>query len=284
MNASLHLDLDGAWPADALPIPALDLRTRGPRLRYITREREVRAFSSELASQPARFFLYGSGDFHHLSAVLVSRAAERPQRPIRVVCFDNHPDWDIRPPRWACGAWVNRALEYPKVERVSVWGCGNFEMERPHRWFRNRDALQRQHLEIFPWTERQSRTAAKLFPGVSRNNWRSHFEQFAEQQKATALYVTVDMDCLREEDAVTDWEAGLFSAEDVAWAIGRLRKSTTVIAGDICGASSAPQYARAFQRFAGWWDHPKKIVDREQSRVVNVRSLRTIWPALAGNE
>ena len=64
--------------------------------------------------------------------------------------------------------------------------------------------------------------------------------------------MTVDMDCLREEDAATDWEPGLFSAEEVAWAIGRLRQHATMIFGDVCGATSPPTYARAFQRFAGY--------------------------------
>jgi arginase family enzyme len=278
----MHLDLDGAWPADALPIPTLDLRHLEPRLRYITHEEDVRSFSQELPGEPFRFFLYGSGDFHHLSAALALRAADTVGRPIRIVCFDNHPDWDIRPPRWACGAWVNRALESAAVERVSVWGCGNFEMNLPHRWFRNRTAMRQRRLEIFPWTERQSPGAARRFPGVSRVDWQARFERFAEEQAGAAIYVTVDMDCLREEDAATDWEPGLFSAQEVAWAIGRLRQHATATFGDVCGASSPPVYARAFQRFAGWWDHPKaKAIGPEQANAKNVRSVRTIWPALA---
>jgi len=277
----MHLDLDGAWPAEALPIPTLDLRRWGPKLRYITRKADVRGFSRELPSEPFRFFLYGSGDFHHLSAALVLRAAGMANGPLRVVCFDNHPDWDIRPPRWACGAWVNRALECAAVERVSVWGCGNFEMNRPHRWFRNRAALSLGRLEIFPWTERQSPAAARFFPGVSRSDWQNRFEQFAQEQSGATLYVTVDLDCLRDDQAATDWEAGLFGAEEVAWAITRLRQHTKLVFGDICGASSPPAYARPFQRFAGWWDHPAgKTADLDRARAINVRSARTIWPAL----
>jgi arginase family enzyme len=284
LNVALHLDLDGAWPADALPIPTIDLRAWGPRLRYITREEEIRAFARELPPDPARFFLYGSGDFHHVSAVLVRRAQELAGRPIRVVCFDNHPDWDIRPPRWGCGTWVNRAMESKGVERASVWGCGNFEMDLPHRWFRNRAALQAGRLEIYPWSERQSAGAASRFPGISRDSWRGDFERFASEQQGATLYVTVDMDCLQSDDAVTDWEPGLFTAADVAWAIDRLRQSATIAAGDVCGVTSPAVYSRRFQRFAGWWDHPRlQSIDRAQAIGVNVRSLRTIWPMLAGD-
>jgi arginase family enzyme len=281
--SSLHLDLDGAWPADALPIRTVDLRSWGPRLRYITSEKEMRAFARELPAEPARFFLYGSGDFHHVSAVLVRRAQELAQRPSRVVCFDNHPDWDIRPPRWGCGTWVNRAMESAEVERVSVWGCGNFEMDLPHRWFRNRAALRAGRLEIYPWSQRQSAASARRFSGVSRENWRSAFERFASEQRGAQLYVTVDMDCLQSSDARTDWEAGLFSAEDIAWAIGRLRQAATIVAGDVCGATSPAVYARRFQRFAGWWDHPRlESIDPRRAMEINVRSLRHIWPALSG--
>jgi arginase family enzyme len=280
--SSLHLDLDGAWPADALPIRTVDLRSWGPRLRYITDEAQMRAFARDLPPDPARFFLFGSGDFHHVSAVLARRAQELAKSPIRVVCFDNHPDWDIRPPRWGCGTWVNRAMESATVERVSVWGCGNFEMDLPHRWFRNRAALLAGRLGIYPWSERQSAGAAQRFPGVRRDNWRAAFDQFASEQQGAVLYVTVDMDCLQSTDACTDWEPGLFSAEDVAWAIGRLRQTATIVAGDVCGATSPAIYASRFQRFAGWWDHPRlQKIDSAQARAINVRSLRTIWPALS---
>ena len=34
-----------------------------------------------------------------------------------LLSFDNHPDWDIRSPKWSCGAWINRALEMPNGAR-----------------------------------------------------------------------------------------------------------------------------------------------------------------------
>ena len=278
----MHLDLDGAWPAEALAIPTLDVRLWGPRLRISLTKMMCAPSRGNCPANQFGFFCMVRATFITFLPLWHS-AADTMNRPIRVVCFDNHPDWDIRPPRWACGAWVNRALESVAVERVSVWGCGNFEMNLPHRWFRNRAAMRQGRLEIFPWMERQSPGAARRFPGISRADWQARFEKFAEGQSGAAVYVTVDMDCLREEDAATDWEPGLFSAQEVAWAIDRLRQHTTAIFGDVCGASSRPVYARPFQRFAGWWDHPSaKAGDPEQIRAKNVRSIRTIWPALTG--
>ena len=131
-----HIDLDGAWPAGVRSLPRFDARTWGPRLRFSAPERIIEQFYRECGQNLGRFNLYGSGDFHHLTALWLRRLAE----PVTVVSFDNHPDWDIRPPKWCCGGWVNRALELSQVKKVSVWGCGNFECWWPGQIFGNRRA------------------------------------------------------------------------------------------------------------------------------------------------
>src|SRR5437867_12387749 len=113
-----HLNLDDAWPAGALAMETIDARCWGPRLRLLARQGDIDSFCEAFANQLQPFTLYGSGDFHHLTAVLLRRFTG----PLVVVCFDNHPDWDVRPPRWSCGGWVNRALDLPNVRTVSVWG------------------------------------------------------------------------------------------------------------------------------------------------------------------
>src|SRR4051812_9214076 len=66
----LHVDLDGAWPRDVLPeADYLDCRSWGPSLRYSATRRGIEAFHSFVSSHPADFRLFGSGDFHHLSAL-----------------------------------------------------------------------------------------------------------------------------------------------------------------------------------------------------------------------
>jgi arginase family enzyme len=279
MNSAIHRNFDDAWPADVLRLPARDLREWGPRLRYVARRADVQAFQRAVEDDPARFVLYGSGDFHHLAAVFVGRVASK-QPGVRVVCFDNHPDCDIRPPRWACGAWVNRALEQTHVHDVSVWGCGNFELTGVSRLFCNRDAMRTGKLRVFPWRERYSKLHAH--ETITRDNWRECFETFANELVGAPVYVTVDLDCLRDDCAVTDWESGLFTPDDVAWAITRLCKATRIVGGDVCGARSAPaQYQRWTQRFAARWDHPKlPVIDRAAAQRLNLIAIETIWPTL----
>ena len=278
------LNLDDAWPIPPFPdteseFDVIDLREWGPRLRYHGTRAEVDAFYENIHSRLAPFVLYGSGDFHFLAGILLQRIST----PVTVISFDNHPDWDIRPPYWACGGWVNRALEMPHVRTVSVWGCGNFELTFPSRLFANRKALRSGHLEIHAWAERQPPAVQRMFNCMTRESWRERLQAFADSLAGQDVYVTVDLDCLRAEEAATNWENGLFTASDIAWALGRLHEKSRVIAGDLCGPYSAPTYARWFQRLAGNWDHPTiphpgAIIARQ----VNCNALATIWPALIG--
>jgi hypothetical protein len=277
-DLAVHLDLDGAWQRDTFGLRAVEARTWGPRLRYWARGVDIEAFDSEIAKSLPPFVLYGSGDFHHLTGMLVRHAPG----PLTLVSFDNHPDWDRRPPRWACGGWVNRALELPHVHRVSVWGCGNFELSFPSRWFGNRAALRSGRLQVHAWAERQPASVQRRFPCMTRENWRERFGDFAGQISGGNAYVTVDLDCLRSQEAHTNWENGAFTADDVAWAIGQLRQQARIVGGDVCGAFSSPIYQRPFQRFAAWWDHPRQAAAASPADM-NARSLATIWPSLVGS-
>jgi hypothetical protein len=278
MNA-VHFNFDSAWPEGAISLPCLDLADWGPRLRYLAPSGLVEAFYARVKTQLADFTLFGSGDFHYLTALWLRRQRE----PVTVVSFDNHPDWDLRPPRWACGGWVNRALELPAVRRVAVWGCGNFELAWPARLFANTRALRSRQLEVHAWAERQSPATQQRFPCVTRENWRERFTQFMQSIAGENVYVTLDLDCLAPETFITNWENGLFTPDDLVWALGEIRRSARLIGGDLCGAYSPPVYDRWTQRFAGDWDHPKlSPVDTAAARRINSAVLARIWPALAG--
>ena len=276
---STYLNIDDAWGDLPLPMSSKDVRSWGPSLRYIGKCADVEAFWETVKSELGPFVLCGSGDFHYLAGVFLRRVTS----PVTLISFDNHPDWDVRPPHWACGGWINRALELPNVRKAVVWGCGNFELAMPSRLFANRRALRTGRLEVHAWAERQTASVRRRFNCMTRENWRERFEQFAQSLAGQDVYVTIDLDCLRKEEAVTNWENGLFTAQEVAWAIGVLRAKARVVAGDLCGTYSRPAYARAFQRFAGWWDHPKlPEFDPAAGGRTNRSSLQVLWPVLTG--
>jgi hypothetical protein len=279
-SRALHLNLDDAWQDEPLGIPVVDACVWGPRLRFSAPPRLLEQFYREHEKTlAAAFVLYGSGDFHYLTALRLRPIAE----PIVLASFDNHPDWDVRPPRWGCGGWVNRALDLPHVRRVSVWGCGNFECWWPHQIFGNRRAERSGILEVHPWADDRPAKDRQRRGAILRENWRERFERFSESLDGSAVYVTIDMDCLCAEEAVTNWESGRFAITDLEWALTKLGESSQIVGGDICGAYSKPKYARLKQRFAAEFDHPKvRLPDDDQIRAVNLAALEELWPLLAG--
>ncbi len=261
-----------------LGLPVLDARRWGPPLRFSAPTRLVEEFASEMLPQLGAFTLYGSGDFHHLSGLWLRRVAE----PVHLISFDNHPDWDVRPPRWGCGGWINRALELPQVRQASVWGCGNFEVWWPGQFFGNRRAETAGKIDLHIWVDQRPAKQQGRRGAMRAENWRAQFEAFVRQLAGAAIYVTIDLDCLRVGEAVTNWENGRFSVEDVAWALEQLRGAARIVGGDVCGAHSPPKYARLKQRFVSELDHPKIAQPLlERAAEINRAALTRLWPLLA---
>jgi hypothetical protein len=275
----LHLNLDDAWPNESIDLSVIEARNWGPQLRFSAPPRLIEQFYREHQTNIAtKFLLYGSGDFHHLTALRLRPVAE----PIVLVSFDNHPDWDVRPPKWACGGWINRALEVPNVRHASVWGCGNFECWWPHQIFGNHRAERAGVLEVHPWADDRPAKDRQRKGAILRENWREHFERFLKTIDGMSVYVTIDLDCLCAEQAITNWESGRFTIADLEWALGKLREFCRIIGGDICGAYSPPKYARWKQRFAAEFDHPKiRLPDDDKIRAINLAALEKLWPLLA---
>jgi hypothetical protein len=250
-------------------------------LRFSAPPKLVEQFCRERASDlAAPFLLYGSGDFHYLTALRLCFVAES----LVLVAFDNHPDWDVRPPKWACGGWVNRALELSNVRLASIWGCGNFECWWPHQIFGNRRAERAGILEVHPWAEDRPLKDRQRKGAILRETWRERFEEFVKRLAVENVYVTIDFDCLCLEEAVTNWENGRFTVADLEWALGKLRDAARIIGGDICGAYSQPHYARWKQSFAAEFDRPKLAPpDSEKARATNLAALEKLWPLLAGS-
>lgn len=277
----VHFDLDGAFPKDAIAGESyVDCREWGPRLRYTATRRGIEEFYNFVRGRLAKFTLFGSGDFHHLAALWLRRI----EKPFVLVSFDNHPDWDIRPPHWGCGTWINRALELPALQRVSIWGCGNFELNWPGYLFISRKALRAGRIEVSPWTERLAASGVKRWSGMTRDNWREKFGDFARGLAGHDVYITVDLDCLAEGESVTNWEHGLFTAEDIVWAISEVRRNGNVIGGDLCGAYSEQRYERWLQGKMAEHDHPPGPAGNPgETAARNGRALGAVWPVLTGS-
>jgi hypothetical protein len=161
------LDIDGSLPGQPGLAAALgdgraqcvNLRAEERAIRLWASRRRLRELAARLAAlapPPGRGPLvtfYGSGDYHHLAAMLMAAIAE----PVTVIHFDNHPDWVRVPATSNCGGWINRALALPLVKRVVTLGICSNDLVRPQLKTGNVAALASGRLELHAWRAPPSR-------------------------------------------------------------------------------------------------------------------------------
>ena len=135
MSRILILDFDGS----VMPLPDADvvpLQDRQEAIRFGCRMQALRALGREiepaLSADPQVVFA-GSGDYHHVSYLLIERLRLL-GAPVQVVVFDNHPDNMRYPFGIHCGSWVWHVSRLPFVARVHVVGVTSTDVEGVHVW------------------------------------------------------------------------------------------------------------------------------------------------------
>src|SRR5690348_3887969 len=273
------LETDGSVEArmlrDAAPWASFsiaDFRDLGPALRLWSRKSTIEAARARLAQtgdpQPSITFL-GSGDFHHLAALLIERIAE----PVSILHLDNHPDWVRLAPRWHCGSWVNRVLELPNVRRVVTAGPCSDDLVNPARKGGNLAALDSGRLALFPWFHAPSRVRRRIAdgPGPAWRDGALHWRNLAERRLADAcdavvaalptesVWITLDKDVLPEGEALTNWDQGRMPLSAVAALIEAVGARKRVLGADICGEYSPPGHRNVLKRIESHMDQPRRV-------------------------
>lgn len=229
----------------------LDYRDLGPDLRLWSRPRQVDRLRQRLASAlPASIgpmlVVSGSGDFHHITLLLLERAAEAAGRPVTLIHFDNHPDWVRFQPGVHCGSWVSGAARLPHVAKVITVGVCSGDVEAPDNRVADLDIVEAGLLEIYPYRAPQAapslRVAGQEWPAIEAMG-EAAFADFLPTRIATdAVYVTIDKDVLRAEDAGTNWDQGRTSVAFLKTLIGRACEGRRLIGADIVGDWSKAVY------------------------------------------
>ena len=230
---------------------SLSFAALGSHGRYLCRASRRASFEHRLARQSApedrhRLTFYGSGDFHHLTYSLLKFH----QKPLSVIVFDQHPDWDVTSPWLCCGTWVNAALRLPNVARIVVLGAGREDLGGVQLWRGNRAALTSGRLEIYPatlgfslWPTLGSRAlpcgkrsgAGLHWKTLSENGWDAVLGDVLARLPTEDVYISVDKDCLRADEAVSNWDAGELELPDVCAAIARIRAEKRLVGADVTG-------------------------------------------------
>ena len=218
--------------------------------------------------------LMGSGDFHHISEVLISQF----NKPICVIVFDFHPDWSILPPRFGCGSWVTEVLKKDNIAKLILIGPSSSDLSTLNIQSANLHSLENDRIEIYPYEHAPSLALLKKIPknislkiqnrGVfSKICWEelknkdlpNFFKDLLGRLPEKRVYVSIDKDCLKGDYALTNWEEGPFSLDELILMLKLIKENTDVIGADIVGDYSNISVKGIFKRMASYLDHPRDV-------------------------
>ena len=286
MARALVLDFDNS----VLPLPGADslaLSDHQESIRFGCRMAVLRGLGPELApaldARPRLVFM-GSGDYHHVSYLLIERLRLRNAK-IQVVVFDNHPDNMRYPFGIHCGSWVWHVSRLPFVARVHVVGITSADVEGGHLW-ENHVAPLRSGNVVY-WCVRRNLRALK-FLGVKASRSFPSIDALLEEleielaRTSEPVYLSIDKDVLAPEVVQTNWDQGIMRLEELTGAIERLQDR--IIASDVVGEVSSYQYHSRFKRLLSGLDHQPAIPEDKlhewqvRHQQVNLRLLSLLSP------
>ena len=258
--ALLHLDsaligqdaLAGRVAAAAGGGRSVDARDLGPSLRLWSRPAAIDALRDRLrdalpASEGAALVMTGSGDFHHVSPLLLERALEASGAPaVTVLHFDNHPDWVRFANGVHCGSWVGWAARMPKVAKVITVGVCSRDIRKPSPRRADLDLVTGGRLELYAYREPDGADAVRLcgreWPTIEALGEDAFAQLLAARIGTEAIYITIDKDVLRADDAATNWDQGRTSLDLLKRLIAPLADHHRLIGADVVGDWSPAIY------------------------------------------
>ncbi|KJM64856.1 hypothetical protein B5M10_14330 [Pluralibacter gergoviae] len=245
---------------------AVDLRRFQEAIRFGCGWRQFRDFarwlSPQLPAQTGAVFT-GSGDYHHLSWLLLSRLPAN--RPVQLIVCDNHPDNMRYPFGIHCGSWVYWASRLPQVAAVHVIGISSADIGAGHAWENHWRPLMSGKLTYWSvgrparWTRLTGR------PDAARNfdHADALLDAFLPQVGALPVYLSVDKDVLSPAVVSTNWDQGTFREQDLLRLIARCRGR--LAGADITGDVSQWRYRSRFKRLLSGADG-QRVPEEEELR------------------
>lgn len=262
----------------------VDARDLGPALRLWSRPAALARLTDRLrdslptATGPDLIFA-GSGDFHHVSPLLIARAVEASGgQPLTVLHFDNHPDWVRFENGMHCGSWVARAARLPGVARVITVGVCSGDIHRPETKRADMSLISDRRVELYPYVAPDGGPVFQVgdqgWPSIEALGEGAFAQLLASRIETDAIYVTVDKDVLRAEDAVTNWDQGRLSLTGLSAMVRAAAAKARIVGMDVVGDWSPPRYgpdllSALLKRGEAFLDQPRRGPSPSLARQVN---------------
>lgn len=224
-----------------------------------------------------QFSLIGSGDYHHVSLALISQLTQ----PLTVVLFDNHPDWMRPPHQYHCGTWVYSLARLAHVERIVIVGLESGDIAEDRFEKGDMESYLQEKIVLLPYQPVQV-GALTLKSSFKEHVFMGIAEVLAEIE-TDHIYISVDKDCLRAEDARTNWEQGSMPLSTVTTAIRALKAHKQVVGADTVGDFSPVRFRSPLKWIASHLD--RRSQPREELEVasrINAAANALLIEALIG--
>lgn len=170
-----------------------------------------------IADYPAEgIHFIDSGNYHYLTKFWTDKL----NYPFSLLVFDHHPD--MQPPLFedmiSCGSWVKDMLDTnPYLQKVVVAGAS--------------EALIRAVPDIYRDRVR--------FYGEKALKQEETWKRFASEHVNEPVYISIDKDVLNPESAVTNWDQGSLSFQELEQLLAVVFRHEKIAGIDICGECSA---------------------------------------------
>lgn len=231
MDMSGMLVEEGFCPADAC---VLDFRGLAGT-ECLCDDEALRELRRALAPLPAEgiHFIDG-GDWHYLSLLWMEKITE----PFGLYLFDNHPD--NQPASFgedilSCGSWVLAACRTLPLLWDVVWiNAAPGHLSGPSPLLRKGDGP----CLAGAASNNGERSPSGAFPQPAVRWARTRFKR-SEGNGSTLeripAYISIDLDVLSREEAVTNWDQGTMRLTELMDSISKIAADQKIIGVDICG-------------------------------------------------
>jgi hypothetical protein len=222
-----------------------------------------RVISFQPTANRVQTVFIGSGDYHHVSHLLIQRYARFGQT-FQVVVLDNHPD----NMRYAfgihCGSWVNQVSRLPQVSCVHVLGITSGDVSAAHAWENHLRPLRSGKVRYWcvgrklGWMRTLGIDGSHSFESTS-----AMLDAFEDYLHASSepIYLSIDKDVLSPQVVHTNWDQGVMRADEFARAVGLVK--SRLIGCDVTGEVSVYTYKSRFKRWLSGLDGQPTIAATE---------------------
>lgn len=189
---------------------------------YCTPEAEA-AIKEKICDLPVQgIHFLDSGNYHYLSKFWL----EKIQEPFSLLVFDNHTDMQEAAlfGLLSCGSWAGEVLDtHELLSHICVAGPGlkDFREYKGQAWAK----------------------LTRICREELSDGGEEILREFLETDPDLPLYISIDKDVLRKEEARTNWDQGELALDQLLKLLELIFEKRKVIGVDICG-ENPPDTAR----------------------------------------